>query len=566
MNRDPTGIRYVINYISNQFDNSNTTEQQLHLEVGDDHEYKITKLILDDYRSISLISSDCPNIALINTSFAKSCNLTIPRIKEERIVEILVNGNGDIFENITLTESEPPELQSIDQNTDHYFHESILNDTYDLISLSVYQNHTIQLTITFVVDGPIIENKNWFLKSSVRNAVSDVFETNLLAHYARKSYYLNINKYNCGYMYYVASKLSMNKPIFDIIISTNRDTETDFCSKLPFPTIHFPKVAETKYQEVADYVTMTGKIYHEVFLILQVLLVTSLICIVLLVYINVHTSSAGYITFERYEIVDYFVFTQLWPPVFCVDEPCRISHLIDYWTIHGLWPSNSNLTNENNLEYCGNSPWNASELKEIKNELKDYWPDIFSNSTTKLWKHEWLKHGTCAQNITSLNSIEKFFRKTIQLSTEHNMTKLLEDHSIHPSENDTYTIDEIERALLSNYANETFHFYCFIYEKEQYLSTIELCLDRSLNESIVCPSEHSNDQQTGLNQFLRLANEFNANSDRSIIWEKSMNQYSTTDTNIVDNQPCIKKYPIIYLPFTYSPLNDMNNEDIIIFT
>ena len=51
-------------------------------------------------------------------------------------------------------------------------------------------------------------------------------------------------------------------------------------------------------------------------------------------------------------------------------------------------------------------------LEPIKSNLIKYWTNIFKDSKQdSLWKHEWMKHGTCAAELKALNSELHYFSK-----------------------------------------------------------------------------------------------------------------------------------------------------------
>jgi ribonuclease I len=69
-------------------------------------------------------------------------------------------------------------------------------------------------------------------------------------------------------------------------------------------------------------------------------------------------------------------------------------------TIHGFWPSSTNLAYLSCLRKHKKDPYCTEEMPlmlellsgEERSELEKYWPQLKNN---KLWIHEWEKHGTC---------------------------------------------------------------------------------------------------------------------------------------------------------------------------
>ncbi|CAO2628804.1 Ribonuclease T2-B [Lemmus lemmus] len=69
------------------------------------------------------------------------------------------------------------------------------------------------------------------------------------------------------------------------------------------------------------------------------------------------------------------ILTQHWPPTVCKEvDGCRDT--LDYWTIHGLWPDRA--------EEC-NQSWhfNISEIKDLLQDMKVYWPDVIHPSSNR---------------------------------------------------------------------------------------------------------------------------------------------------------------------------------------
>lgn len=97
--------------------------------------------------------------------------------------------------------------------------------------------------------------------------------------------------------------------------------------------------------------------------------------------------------------------------------------------------------------FCNKSiKFNPDAIYSIKKDLNDYWTDMeiaptnvteenVLNSTTSLkkesiWAHEWVKHGSCAVSLPSLNSEFKYFFQAIEWSKKYNMKDILEKGGI----------------------------------------------------------------------------------------------------------------------------------------
>ncbi|XP_016113909.1 ribonuclease T2-like [Sinocyclocheilus grahami] len=139
------------------------------------------------------------------------------------------------------------------------------------------------------------------------------------------------------------------------------------------------------------------------------------------------------------------ILTQHWPQTFCSVEKCTTN--LSFWTLHGLWP---------NTGMRCNTSWhfNASLIEDLIPEMKKYWPDLGAPSSPQFWKYEWTKHGTCAAKAESLNSQHKYFSKALELYHKFNLTNVLKNNRIVPSEQH-YTLDEVETAITSFYNVKT---------------------------------------------------------------------------------------------------------------
>lgn len=164
------------------------------------------------------------------------------------------------------------------------------------------------------------------------------------------------------------------------------------------------------------------------------------------------------------------ILTQHWPQTFCSVEKCTTN--LSFWTLHGLWP---------NTGMRCNTSWhfNASLIEDLIPEMKQYWPDLIEPSSPQFWKYEWTKHGTCAAKAESLNSQHKYFSKALELYSKFNLTNVLKNNRIVPSEQH-YTLDEVETAITSFYNVKT-KIQCVHPGKGgqvQILGQIEICVDR----------------------------------------------------------------------------------------
>ena len=62
--------------------------------------------------------------------------------------------------------------------------------------------------------------------------------------------------------------------------------------------------------------------------------------------------------------------------------------------------------------------------------------------------HEWLKHGTCATGISSMNTEYGFFSTVLSLFAKYNYTSVLEHRGITPSNTTAYNVMVVPACIL----------------------------------------------------------------------------------------------------------------------
>ncbi|XP_015173495.1 PREDICTED: ribonuclease Oy [Polistes dominula] len=181
---------------------------------------------------------------------------------------------------------------------------------------------------------------------------------------------------------------------------------------------------------------------------------------------------------------DVLIFTQHWPQTVCyVWKEKSESHACalpknDEWSIHGIWPTKYHTVGPN---FCNQSlPFNASALDPIKSELEEKWIDVENmNDTYSFWRHEWIKHGTCAAILPELNTEFKYFQKGLELLNIYDMKDVLGKCNILPGS--SYAVQDIFNAI-KKIVGTTPEIGC-VHNKEKdeaYIFEIKICFDKNL--------------------------------------------------------------------------------------
>ncbi|XP_027198113.2 uncharacterized protein LOC113792425 [Dermatophagoides pteronyssinus] len=190
----------------------------------------------------------------------------------------------------------------------------------------------------------------------------------------------------------------------------------------------------------------------------------------------------------------YLLFVRRWPPTVChgTDVCRRDVRQYNRWVIHGLWPENNDNTWD---QFCSNQPLNQTLLLPIRENMLNIWPNLLENKTEySLWKHEWLKHGTCSQ----MKQFD-YFNQTLNLNNEFNLDKILLDSNIVPRSNEKYLREKFEYALRESiirkgYPNENHNYVlnCKNHNNESYLEEIWLCVSfHHLDQPSYCTMQSS---------------------------------------------------------------------------
>uniref|UniRef100_A0A8R1I3A7 Uncharacterized protein n=1 Tax=Caenorhabditis japonica TaxID=281687 RepID=A0A8R1I3A7_CAEJA len=160
---------------------------------------------------------------------------------------------------------------------------------------------------------------------------------------------------------------------------------------------------------------------------------------------------------------DYFMFTTIYPTAVCradddsVPDSCEIPTGTPLWTIHGLWP---NYENGSYPQNCKGTPkhFDADMIKSIAGKMRTVWPNLFpGKSIQSFWKHEYEKHGTCAQSDELFDTELLYFTEVMKVYDSIDIATAMS--SIGPSDK-LITKNDVLTALTSVTGGNTFQFHC----------------------------------------------------------------------------------------------------------
>ncbi|CAI2354981.1 unnamed protein product [Caenorhabditis sp. 36 PRJEB53466] len=183
---------------------------------------------------------------------------------------------------------------------------------------------------------------------------------------------------------------------------------------------------------------------------------------------------------------DYFMFTTIYPTAVCradddsVPDSCEIPSGTPQWTIHGLWP---NYENGSYPQNCQGTPKHFDEhlIRDIETQLRTVWPNLYpAKSIQSFWKHEYDKHGTCAQSDDRFDTELLYFKEVMRVHESINVAEGMA--SIGPSDK-PINADEVLKALSGVTGGKQFHFNCLRDKKTKQflLGDVRLCLNKDLS-------------------------------------------------------------------------------------
>jgi ribonuclease T2 len=195
-----------------------------------------------------------------------------------------------------------------------------------------------------------------------------------------------------------------------------------------------------------------------------------------------------------------------WPGSFCDTShgccfPGDVRPAADFG-IHGLWPNYATckgrlaraaLLSILGLErrgrrwpqYCDDGdalhPW---EIRDLVGSLDKNWGTLSCKNrrSFQFWSYEWKKHGTCS-NLDQ----HEYFEAALALKARHNLTAILADAGVVPSDTETYSVSSISDAVAEG-TGFTANLECNRNaDGDAQLFQVYQCVDRTGRSLIDCP-------------------------------------------------------------------------------
>jgi len=133
--------------------------------------------------------------------------------------------------------------------------------------------------------------------------------------------------------------------------------------------------------------------------------------------------------------------------------------------------------------YCNNSvEYDPKLIHPLIEQLTLAWTNDHANSPAKnkLWRHEWLKHGSCGLDIEAIDTEFKYFSKALEWHGRYPFFKYLQQSGILPGFD--HQIQDVIKALNTGLGGKSPALTCRKYSdfNNPILSQIKLCFDKSM--------------------------------------------------------------------------------------
>lgn len=185
---------------------------------------------------------------------------------------------------------------------------------------------------------------------------------------------------------------------------------------------------------------------------------------------------------------DYVQLTLIWPPGSCSTSPHPCKKEEDkHFTVHGMWPTMKGT--QKPAFCCFDNTFDYNALQPIMDDLNEYWYSYFDNGSRDFWTHEWLKHGTCARDVTSMKGEVNYFGTTVTIAKQLPILESLAKFNIVPDNKKQYSNSDILKALEPIGQGKVVQIDCDLehHQPTPLLTGIAFCFDANLKPAD-CPA------------------------------------------------------------------------------
>lgn len=179
---------------------------------------------------------------------------------------------------------------------------------------------------------------------------------------------------------------------------------------------------------------------------------------------------------------DYLLISLQWYPAACFqlsasNKGICSSGITSTWHIHNFQAYKKNGVRS----YCDNRyPFIANTVKAdhvLSQNLENSWPSLINGTRNEaVWKHNYVKYGTCVEKNKNLTTFVNYFRRVFTIFESISLEELLKDNKLEPS-NIPYKLSAIKKAIEEK-TKASIQFQCVKNksDNQQILSQVHFCL------------------------------------------------------------------------------------------
>lgn len=185
---------------------------------------------------------------------------------------------------------------------------------------------------------------------------------------------------------------------------------------------------------------------------------------------------------------DYFTLAIIWSPGYAFKQsrqgqsPRKNTPI--QWSIHGLWPSmysrTASIPSRCNRTDVFFSLHQMNNIRGLREKLDNTWYSILSPgfTNTKLWEHEFIKHGNCCTRSRAIRNCGGYFTKTYELFKNMDIATTLSNARYRPGTVDSLrTVIKIiekkhKKKVKVDFVTNTVSYAMFLYHNFSFIETV----------------------------------------------------------------------------------------------